>query len=243
MNPQITALLFAVGTLASTGIGGLLAIRYRDRLRILLGFSAGAIMGAVFFDLLPAVFSYPEIARRAMLATAVGFLSFFVLERYTALHKAREHQSAAQEHTCELGTLAAAGLSLHSFLDGIAIGVGFNASFSVGVAIAMAIILHDMSDGLNTVAVVLAHGNPLRRSVVWLAIDMVAPIVGVASTLLFHLPTAVIPWLLAFFSGFFLYMGASDLLPAARESSSPMVAVATIGGMLLVLLVSQLLPT
>ena len=242
MNPQTTALLFAAGTFASTGIGGLLALRFRDRLRILLGFSAGAIVALAFFDLLPAVFSHPEMARQAMFASAAGFLSFFLLERYTALHKARQEQAGNCQQTGELGTLAAAGLSVHSFLDGVAIGVGFTASFSVGIAVALAVLLHDMSDGLNTVTVVLAHGHPLRRSVVWLVIDMLAPILGVASTLLFHLPAQLIPWLLAFFAGFFLYMGASDLLPAARTSSSPWIALATVAGMLLVSLLSQLLP-
>jgi ZIP family zinc transporter len=200
------------------------------------------MVALVLFDLLPSVFAYPGMGRQAMMATALGFLWFFMLERYTALHQAREHHGAAPGHASELGTLAAAGLSLHSFFDGIAIGVGFNANFSLGTTIALAVILHDMSDGLNTVTVVLAHGNQLRRSMIWLAIDMFAPILGVASTFFFHWPTAIIPWLLAFFAGFFLYMGASDLLPEARKSRSPVIAVATVSGMVLVFFLSQVLP-
>ncbi len=236
------AILLACVTFISTGLGGLAAIRFRDQLHPLLGFSAGAVLAVVFFDILPEVFSTRGTPTYVMLAAAAGFLAFFALERYTALHRAREHPHQAREHEAELGMLGAAGLSLHSYLDGIAIGIGFQASSRLGVVIALAVIAHDFSDGLNTVTVVLAHGNPLRRSVAWLLVDMVTPILGAASTLAFRLPESLLPWILAFFSGFFLYIGASDLLPEARENESPMIGVATVAGMLLVFLVTRALP-
>ena len=71
--------------------------------------------------------------------------------------------------------MAAAGLCFHSFLDGVAIGISFQANAKIGLLIALVIIAHDFSDGLNTVTVVLAHGNPVRRSVAWLLVDMAAP--------------------------------------------------------------------
>jgi hypothetical protein len=71
------------------------------------------------------------------------------------------------------------------------------------------------------------------------------PLLGVAVTLLFYLPEGVLPWILAFFSRFFLsrlYIGASDLLPEARDHDSPAVGVATVSGMLLIFLITQALP-
>lgn len=237
----MTALLFACLTFFSTGLGGLAAIRFRDQRHLLLGFSAGAVLAVVFFHLLPEVFS-PGVSGAVMLAGAAGFLAFFALERYTALHKSREHPHRSEVHEPELGMLGAAGLSIHSFMDGMAIGIGFQAGSETGLVIALAVIAHDFTDGLNTVNVVLAHGNPLRRSIMWLLVDMTTPILGAASTLLFSLPEAVLPWILAFFCGFFLYIGASDLLPEARQHDSPMVGVATAAGMLLIFLVTRLLP-
>jgi zinc transporter ZupT len=108
--------------------------------------------------------------------------------------------------------------------------------------IALAIICHDFSDGLNTVTVVLAHGNPLRRSIALLLVDMAAPVLGAASMLLFAFPEQTLPWVLAFFCGFFLYIGASDLLPEARTDHSPVVGLATAAGMLLVFFVTRMLP-
>src|ERR1700752_1218263 len=216
-------------TLISTGLGGMAALRFRDRLHLLLGFSSGAVIAVALFDVLPEVFvlgggsSYMPFA-------AIGFLAFFGLERYTALHRSREHVHTAIAHEQELGTLSAAGLTFHSFLDGVAIGVGFQTSAKIGLLIALGIIAHDLSDGLNTVTVLLAHGNPRKRAISWLAADMIAPVLGAATALVINLH-GLLPWILAFFAGSFLYIGASDLLPEAKEHDSHWVGVATAKGM------------
>jgi zinc transporter ZupT len=236
------AILLSCATLISTGLGGIAAVRFRDRLHLLLGFSAGAVLGVVLFDVLPEIFALPTRSPSVMLGAAAGFLAFFALERITALHGAREHEHVDGAHHAELGLLAAGGLCVHSFLDGLAIGIGVQTGPKIGLLIALAIICHDFSDGLNTVTVVLAHGNPLRRSIALLLVDMAAPVLGAASTLLFAFPEQTLPWVLAFFCGFFLYIGASDLLPEARTDHSPVVGLATAAGMLLVFFVTRMLP-
>ena len=236
----MTAVLVACITFFSTGVGGLAGVRLRDRLHLLLGFSSGAVLGVVIFDLLPEVFRQnpPDYV---LLPTAAGFLLFFGLERYTAFHSASKHEHAEREHEPELGVLGAAGLSFHSFLDGFAIGVGFQVSTPLGILVALAVIAHDFSDGLNTVTVMLAHGNDIRRVVTWLLIDMTTPILGAATTLFFHIPGGLLPWILAFTVGFFLYIGASDLLPEAREHDSPMIPVMTLLGLVVLFAVTRLL--
>jgi len=233
------AIIFACMTLFSTGLGGVAAIRFRDRLHLLLGFSSGAVLGVALFDIIPELFAIAGGAR-VMPFAAVGFLAFFALERYTAMHRAREHAHATQAHVQEFGIVVAAGLSVHSFLDGVAIGVGFQTGSHIGLLIALGVIAHDLSDGLNTVTVVLAHGNPLKRAALWLLVDMVTPVLGAVSTLMVGLSPGVLPWVLAFFAGSFLYIGASDLLPEAREHDSPLVAVATMTGMLAIFLITRL---
>ena len=237
---RFAPVLLASVTLISTGLGGTAAIRLRDRLHLLLGFSSGAVLAVALFDILPEVFAFDHGASY-MPVTALGFLAFFALERYTAMHRAREHPHLAEAHEAELGAMSAAGLAFHSFLDGVAIGVGFQTSVQMGLLIAFGIIAHDFSDGLNTVTVVLAHGNPPRRAVFWLAVDMATPVLGAASTLMFNLRAGLLPVLLAFFAGSFLYIGASDLLPEAREHDSPLVGVATCIGMFSIFLITHLL--
>ncbi len=236
---RFAPIFLALVTLVSTGLGGTAAIRLRDRLHLLLGFSSGAVLAVALFDILPEVFAFPHGASY-MPITALGFLAFFGLERYTAMHRAREHPHLAEAHEAELGAMSAAGLAFHSFLDGVAIGVGFQMSAAIGLLIALGIIAHDFSDGLNTVTVVLAHGNSRRNAVFWLIIDMLTPVLGAASTLMFDL-RGVLPFMLAFFAGSFLYIGASDLLPEAQEHDSPVVGIATLLGMLAIYLITGFL--
>ncbi|HVA69676.1 MAG TPA: ZIP family metal transporter [Candidatus Binataceae bacterium] len=235
------AILFACFTLISTGLGGLAAIRLRDRLHLLLGFSSGAVIAVALFDILPEIVDLTGAARTFMPMVAAGFLFFFALERVTALHRGREHPHQVGAHQPELGIVAAAGLALHSFLDGFAIGVGFQSGIRIGLLIALGVIAHDSSDGLNTVTVVLAHKNSVRRALFWLMVDMTTPVLGAIVATLFHFDRAVLPWMLAFFAGSFLYIGASDLLPEAREHDSPMVGVATAAGMFAMYAISTLM--
>ena len=185
-------IILASATLISTGLGGMAALRFRDRLHLLLGFSSGAVIAVALFDVLPEVFALGG-GSSYMPFAAIGFLAFFALERYTALHRSREHVHTAIAHEQELGTLSAAGLTFHSFLDGVAIGVGFQTSAKIGLLIALGIIAHDLSDGLNTVTVLLAHGNPRKRAISWLAADMIAPVLGAATALVINLH-GLLPW-------------------------------------------------
>ena len=76
---------------------------------------------------------------------------------------------------------------------------------------------HDFSDGINTVTVVLKNRGRDLSALRWLAVDAVAPIAGVASTYLFTLSDVKLGVVLALFCGFFLYIGASDLLPESHH--------------------------
>src|SRR5208283_316320 len=112
---RFAPILLALVTLFSTGLGGMAAMRLRDRLHLLLGFSSGAVLGVALFDLLPEVFNLGSGAA-VMPFAGLGFLAFFALERYTAMHRAREHAHATAAHVQEFGIVVAAGLSVHSFL-------------------------------------------------------------------------------------------------------------------------------
>ena len=236
-------IVVSVGTFFSTSLGGLTAVRVRDRMHLLLGFSSGAVIGVALFDVLPELISRSHAAgiavSEAMVFVAAGFLLFFLLERATALHGGPGHGHEHRGPTSDVGAIAAAGLSIHSFLDGVAIGVGFRTNVALGAAIGIAVLVHDFADGLNTVTVVLAHGGPLRHAFRWLLVDAVAPVVGAVVATLAPIPSGVLPYILGSFVGVFLYIGASDLLPEAREHDSPWPAAATVGGMALLFVVTR----
>jgi zinc transporter ZupT len=212
------ALILGFAALLATLAGGGFALKYQDKLHLILGFSAGAVLGVALFDLLPEAFdlagtdySTPTIT----LFVAVGFFTFMFLNRVLLLHP--EDEALADHGHHRQGTLGAASLSVHSFLDGVAIGLAFQVSTTVGAIVATAVLAHDFSDGINTVTVILKNRGQGLSALRWLLLDAVAPLLGVASTYFFTLSDAQLGIVLSVFCGFFLYIGASDLLPESHH--------------------------
>jgi zinc transporter ZupT len=224
----MTAALLALATFFSTLIGGLFALRFHDRLHFVLAFTAGVLLGVVAFDILPETFKLATLhgidVMPAMLALVIGFLLFHGLEKFILIHHGHETDYASHHHP-QVGLFSALALAGHSFMDGVAIGLAFQASSAVGIAVAVAVIAHDFCDGLNTVSLMLVHRNTQLRSVVMLLLDALAPVVGAACTLLFEAPAATLMVYLGFFAGFLLYIGAADILPEAHSQAGPRTAI------------------
>ncbi len=208
-------LLIAFAAFGATLLGGLFALRFKDKLHLILGFSAGAVIGVAFFDLLPeaidlggAYFGTATITS----VVALAFLVYLFLDRFVILHA-----HADEEGHGHRGTLGAGSLSFHSFLDGIGIGFAFQVSPVVGLVVAAAVLTHDFSDGINTINLILKNGGDKNTAFRWLFVDALAPVLGVISTFLFALPEYMLGLILASFCGFFIYIGASDLLPESHH--------------------------
>ncbi len=212
-------ILISLATFIFTILGGLFALRFKDKLHLILGFSAGAVIGVAFFDLIPeaielgsSVYDTPTITA----VVALGFIGYMILDRVVAMH-GHGHDDH-DHHATKRGILGAGSLSIHSFIDGAAIGLAFQVSSAVGLIVTTAVLVHDFSDGLNTVNLILKNKGERKEAVRWLIIDAVAPILGVISTLFFTLPESTLGLVLSVFAGFFLYIGASDLLPESHHN-------------------------
>jgi zinc transporter ZupT len=212
----MTIFLIACAAFAATFIGGYFALQFRDKLHLILGFSAGAVAGVALFDLLPeAIELSSEFHEPSTIAlfVAIGFFLYLLLDRLILLHTHEEDDDV----TAPRGFLGALTLSAHSFLDGIAIGIAFQASVAVGVVVTAAVLTHDFSDGINTVNLILKNGGTWRQALNWLLVDAAAPVLGIASTLFFQIPESAIGLVLALFVGTFLYLSASDLIPESHH--------------------------
>ena len=230
-----TILLIALATFLATLLGGLFALRFKDRLHLILGFSAGAVIGVAFFDLLPEAITLSANNLDASTVTsivALGFIIFMILDRFVILHGHHEEErhdtntrmnandtnrEENHDHSESRGILGAGSLTLHSFLDGAAIGLAFQVSVAVGAIVSVAVLVHDFSDGMNTVNVILKNKGKDKKAFLWLLVDAFAPVLGVFSTLFFTLPESALGIILAIFCGFFIYIGASDLLPESHH--------------------------
>ncbi|HZZ27695.1 MAG TPA: ZIP family metal transporter [Pirellulales bacterium] len=257
----MVALFLSVLTFFSTAMGGLFALRHRNRLYLVMGLSAGILVSAALLDLLPEALEIAQpqgaaAVERVFIFCALGFLLYYSLdffvhlgaagheerhgsERHPAEPAARSPETPAahshqpdvgaqyvaaryghshgHHHPTTFGSIAALGLTVHSFLDGFAIGGGFQTSATMGWLVALAVLAHDFGDGVTTVGVVLGSKGGWRASLGWLLADAVAPVLGCTLALTIPISESLIAVLLSFFSGSFLFIGAAHLLPEAEH--------------------------
>ena len=119
----LTAIAVAGAAFISAFLGGILALRAVRFVGIIIALGAGIRIGAAFFDLIPEAVDLTASLDEVMVATAIGFLGFYVIEKLTTVHVG--HEAAAeldhgQEAHRHVGVVGATGMSIHSFLDGVA---------------------------------------------------------------------------------------------------------------------------
>jgi ZIP family zinc transporter len=214
-------IIIAIAAFCCAFVGGLSAFYFRDKLHLVLGFSAGAVIGVAFFDLLPEAIELNEnifsIATTTSLV-ALGFLIYLILDRLLFIHPHQQEHCENPHH--EKKSMSALILAVHSVIDGLAVGLAFQVSTQVGLILAVAVLSHNFSDGLNIVGLTLKNGGDKNKALKWLLIASIAPALGIIATLFFELSETLLGPILALFAGFFLYIGASELLPESHHGHS-----------------------
>ena len=191
-------------------------------LALLLSFSAGVLLGAVFFHMLP------ETSRVLNEATGwpilAGFLLIFVMERFVFVH-------ACEEHACDIhqiGIPAFLGISLHSLLDGIALGAGLILP-QLGPVVLLAVIIHKMPDSMSISSILLSAGWE-RRKISWLnfLFSLTTPLGALIAYLSFRsLSPEYVAVAIGISAGTFLAIATADILPQVHriEQRNPMTLV------------------
>lgn len=211
--PEVAIPLAGLAVLAIFA-GGAIALRLSHTLPTVVALSGGIVVAVALLEILPEAIEYVGEAHDAVPLVALGFIAFFLMERVLVLHH-RDDPEEARSHG-RVGALGAAGLTLHSFTDGLGIGLAFSVNTETGVLVLLAVVSHAFADGLNTVSFVLSQSGDRARAKRWLRIDAFAPLVGAVVGSLITVSDQTLGYFLAVYAGFFLYMGATDLLPAAH---------------------------
>ncbi len=220
---------FALATAGATFAGGALALRLAHSLPTMIALTGGVVVAVALFDVLPAAYDGVGDGQRVGALVAFGFLVFFVAERVLVLHH-RDDPDQARAHQ-RVGALGALGLSIHSFIDGLGIGLAFGLDTTTGVLIFIAVIGHDFADGLNAVSFVLSQSDDRGQAKRWLAADALAPLLGALLGSTISVSEHTLGEILSVYAGFFLFMGATDLLPEAHSENAswPRVALTLVG--------------
>ncbi len=242
------AIILAAATAVATAAGGAIALRARDRLHLVLGLSAGLLLGLVAFDLLPEVFEMSSSnllgAPAVSVAIVGGFLLLHVYERFFGSHEPAESDYGHDhKHSANLaGSVGAIAMGVHVFLDGLALGVAFAIDEKLGIAVFVALLVHAFSDGLNTVSLLIKSGKWSRKAIWLLGVDSVARISGAAIGASITISSNLTAIYLAAFSGILIYLATSHILPEAHaRHESRWTLISTLAGVAIMwALVSQL---
>lgn len=197
-----------------------------------LAFGSGVLLGIAFLHLLPEAF------RISGFSTGVGVLAAFVtlfgMENVTMIHTCQEVLEDCPIHFISLAAFAA--ITLHSMIDGLAIGVGFHQSATLGAVISYGVILHKFSDGVTLASLFVAANYSRMKSLGWaLLLALATPIGAIASFRgLGSSATHLVSFLMGVSAGTFLYVGASDILPRIHRVRDAYCVIFLLGGIALV---------
>lgn len=238
-------ILVALITVVGTAFGGFLAMRTRDHMHLLLGFSGGLLLGLAAFDLIPEVSTLSDHkiwhTPTYTIFLVLGFLLLHIIERMSGAHEPAESEYVhdhQHSHALTAGFVGASAMVVHVFLDGVAIGLSFQVSNALGIAVAIAVVAHAFTDGLNTVALLVSAGSWRKQSVYLLGIDGVARISGAVLGTYIVISTQLIATYLALFAGMLIYLATSHILPEAHSKHpSRLTLLSTVAGVLVMFLI------
>lgn len=221
-------------------------------LHLMLGFSVGILGAVTFVDILPEAFEFAAEVQLLPLyvsfGVAAGFFVLLVVERYLLvteeIHGGHFHIHGKPLLDPNHGLVGVSALSVHGFMDGFVIPVGFSAGTAVGTVVTLAVVIHQIPDSFAALSLALSSTDNRRQAILYVLATAVDTPFGIAiGLILVGLGEWVIPLGLGLCAGTFIYVSAVDLVPELQHKSrSPLVVVSMVVGFLLIVILSLLLP-
>jgi zinc and cadmium transporter len=234
-------LMCLAGTVASVVVSLLVSLASHPRIvPILVSYAIGAMLGAVFLDLLPHAFEHADNVQHITTTVLGGILFFFLLEKLVLWRHCHEHHCEAHEHPAHSrgvktsGWLILLGDVVHNFVDGILIAAAFSASTEVGIVTALAIIAHEIPQETGDFVILLHSGFSRMKAILLNVVSSVATLAGalIAYLLLSGLESWV-PTMLALAAASLLYVSVADLIPGLHKRPELKATALQIGMILL----------
>ncbi|HEX9082889.1 MAG TPA: ZIP family metal transporter [Holophagaceae bacterium] len=235
--------LYWMAPLASlaTLLGGWGVVRFlqgrAQYMRVLSGVAAGYLLSVTLVRVIPESLEIPLGGDRNAFWVLAGYLLVHVMEHGITLHfhyGEETHRASALS-----GVMALVGLSLHSLMDGVAIGAALAMGGNLGPLVVLGILLHRIPEGGTIASIFLVQGFGRRGALIAAGILALAALLGASGQALLHLPVGPTLGLTA---GLALYVASSDLLPEVQKEPGPRGALALLSGVGLFLLGARFLP-
>lgn len=235
-------------------LGGQFGLRFKDKLHLISGFSAGSVVGLAFFELIPEsahILEEVSLGGEFLHPTLVliGIVFYMLLDRVFKIHKHSHEEEYNHSHLdnhehSHSGKFKAATFSFHGFIDGLAVGLAFQTSVFLGIITAIAVITHSFSDGLNTAIACQKGGMKESETKKWILADAISPVFGMLLGILLKVPDGTIGVVIAVMSGFFVYVSMTDLVPESfHNHPTRWTTISTILGIVFIAVVATLTHT
>ncbi len=227
VSQQIT-IVFATIIVSIFSLSGIFALSLREKtlhsiLFFLVAFSAGSILGASLFDLLPEAVELVDESV-VFIYIAVGYLAFFVLERFVYWYHGHGHIDDIEEMgderapTKNFAYLNILGDGIHNFIDGMIIAATFTVGFQVGIATTIAVIFHELPQEMGDYGILIYAGFERTRALILNFLAALSVVIGSVFAIFYIEAVEVLSGVLvAFSAGAFIYLAASELIPELQK--------------------------
>jgi zinc and cadmium transporter len=208
--------LVSVGLVSLLSLIGIVTLSLREaRLRkiliFLVAFAVGALFGDVFIHLLPESFDKIGAGLITSLLTIVGFLIFFVLEKFI---RWRHLGSAQSSRVQPVVTMNIVGDAVHNFIDGMLIAASFMVSIPIGITTTVAIVLHEIPQEIGDFGILVNGGLTVKRALFFNLLAALMAFLGAVITILIGAQIRNYGvYLLPVTAGGFIYIAGPDLIP------------------------------
>ncbi|HJX06239.1 MAG TPA: ZIP family metal transporter [Candidatus Nanoarchaeia archaeon] len=200
---------------------------FKKIVMVLVAFSAGALLSGAFFHLLAESLDSLSPAR-AFAYMMIGFIMFFVVERFLHWHHCHKHGGKCEIHP--VSYLIILGDSVHNLIDGIIIGASFLVSIPFGIITTLLIIGHEIPQELGNFGVLVYGGFGKTKALVYSFLAQISCVIGGLLGYVFSSRVeGVIPFILPFAAGGFIYIAASDLIPELHKEPKLMKSLLSFG--------------
>lgn len=222
------SIIAATSVVSIFSLGGILALSLKENtlhkiLLVVVAFSAGSILGAAYFDLLPEAIELVDESIVFVYVTS-GFILFFFLERFIYWYHGHGHEADIAAKVSEgapakaFAYLNLIGDGIHNIIDGMVIAASFLIGLSVGLATTIAVIFHELPQEMGDYGILVYAGFKRGRALLLNFIVALAVIIGGISAVFFiEMVEAASGLLIALSAGGFIYLAASELIPELHE--------------------------
>ena len=183
---------------------------------LLVGFSAGALLGDTFIHILPELIKENYFGLGMSLIILSGIFLFFILEKFIIWHHC--HNLEEDEKCSPVGYMILFGDGIHNFIDGMIIAGAFLANVPLGIITALAVIFHEIPQEIGNFGILLHAGFSKGKALFFNFLSALSAVLG--AVLVLAIGTAIeslSSYLLALTAGVFIYIACTDLIPELHK--------------------------